>query len=235
MDTKKIVSSILYLVGIALIIICFQHFGRNLEARVNILNTVVSCFIFSLLFMNVFSPIIDLKDKSQKGIGGLGVKWFFSIGYILVAIGSMRWFNSSNAMEFNSQLIAHCIFLFLLFLGLYLSVTSSAKAEEVYVEEGLARSRVDDMKKATKDVGLRLEQLKNIQPNIFTRVSALQEQLRYLSPCNNQSALILEENYLKEMQAVRDLLYGPFDEEKIMERIKNCEVTYRERKHNYSN
>lgn len=236
MELKKIFWLLLLLIGEALIIISFLYFGKNVESEILALNIVVSSVIYGLFFIDILIPWVDFKDKSQKTIGGLGVRWFFTLLYAILAIGCMVRFNQAQPLDFNSQLIIHGILFFVLLLGFYLSFIAAEKVKQVYVEETQLRNQIDGMKKVTKELQLKLDTMQDIPSEIISRIDELQENLRFLSPCNNSSAVELEKQFIDEMR-VLDLSFSetPLNPENTISHIKNCERTYNERKQVFSN
>jgi len=237
MNTKKIIAFLLLLFGEALMIVCFLHFGRSLPNVVLTLNIVVSSIIYALYFIDIIIPWVNFKDKSQKSIGSIGLRWFFTFFYMLLAIGAIIFFNTlAPIVNIATQIIVHGVLLFLLLLGLFMAVSSSGKVQEIFMEEKKNRDRIDEMKKVTKEDQLKLDQMTNIPPDIITRMSEIHENLRYISPSDNYGAIELEGNFITQMRAVSNCLFGsPLNFDRIIENIQNCERTYKERKHFFSN
>lgn len=236
MNGKKIFSLLLVLFGEALIIFCFLHFGKNVKSEILTLNIIVSTVIYCLVFVDVIFPWVNLKDKSQKQIGSIGVRWFFTFLYLILAIGFMLFFNTAEPIHFTDQIILHCILFFLLLLGLFMAFSSSDKVREVYIEEKQNRDRIDEMKKATKELQLKLDAMNNIPPEIISRINELQENLRYLSPSNNSDALVLESKFVEELRILSNCFSdNSLNMEVVISNIKNCERTYKERKQVFSN
>jgi len=236
MNAKKIFSLLLVIFGEALIILCFLHFGRNVQTEILTLNIVVSSIIYCLLFIDIIVPWVNFKDKSQKTIGSIGLRWFFTFFYMLLAIGAMVVFNSVKPIHFTNQIIIQGILFFFLLLGFFMAFSSSDKVREVYVEEKQNRDRVDEMKKATKEVQLKIDQMKNIPTDIINKLNDLQENLRFLSPCNNSNAYELEAKFVEEMRALNGCFFDiPLNLEKINDNIQNCNRTLKERKQVFSN
>ena len=235
MNSKKIVSILLLLAGEALIIISFLIFGKNFSTEILSLNIVVSTIIYALFFIDILFPMVNFGDKSHKAIGSLGLRWFFTISYSIAAIAAMFFFNYGTPTTITIQVIIHSILVFLLLLGLFTAVSSAQKTQSIYVEEKQTRSGLEEMKKSTKRVQLKLDQMKDISNDIINSMNDLQENLRYLSPCDNPEAFELEASFLIQMKAVNDsLLITPIDDEHIIEQIENCKRTYLERKQLFS-
>lgn len=236
MNTKKIFSLLLVIFGEALLIMCFLYFGKNIQTEILTLNIVVSSLIYCLLFIDIIVPWVDFKDKSQKTIGSIGLRWFFTFSYIIVAIGAMVVFNSAKPVSFTIQIIIQGILFFFLLLGYFMAFSSSDKVSEVYVEEKQNRDRIDEMKKATKEVQMQIDHVKNIPTDIINKLNDLQENLRFLSPSNNGNAYELEAKFVEEMRVLKGCFLDiPFNLEKINDNIHNCNCTLTERKQVFSN
>lgn len=236
MKLNKLFSILILLFGEALIIFCFLHFVKSLETSIMVLNIIVTSIIYINFFIDILFPIIDLKDREQKKVVSLGIKMFFSTVYALLAITIMVVCNTIIQVGFSSQLIFQGILFFVLLLGLYLIVYAEHKTHKTFSEENQNRGRVDEMKKNTREVMLKMEQMKNIPTDIYNSVNGLFENLRFISISSNKDAIELEKNYLNEIAQLKVKLTGdPIDVEKIREIIANCERIYKERKQVYSN
>ena len=78
--------------------------------------------------------------------------------------------------------------------------------------------------------------MNNIPPEIISRINELQENLRYLSPSNNNEALVLESKFVEEVKKLSNCFSdNPLNMEVVISNIKNCERTYKERKQVFSN
>jgi hypothetical protein len=236
MNSKNIFSILLFIIGEALIILGFVHFGKNLQPDILVLNIVVTSLIYCLTFFDIFIPWLDLKDRPQRKIGSMGIRWFFTSLYLLTGVGAMIIFNTRFPIPFISQLIIQGILFFLLLLGLYLGFTSAEKVHEVYDEEQLILNNIDEMKMTTKELQLKLDRMKDIPADVVSRINDLQENIRFLSPCNNSRASELERKFVAEMRQLNDCFDDiPLNIAKIQDNIKNCERTYKERKQVFSN
>jgi len=236
MDAKKIFSVFLLIIAETLVIICFLYFGNNLDSKILTLNICVTSIILLILYFDIILPRIDLKDKAQKAIGTLGVKGVVGFIYMFLSIGAMISFNINEPVVFYTQLIVHGILFLFLGIGMYYIMSLSDKVLEVYTEEKKNRGHVDEMKNITKEVRLKIDQMKEIPALVTERINALQDNLRFLSSTDNQEAFLLESSYVNEMKKVWDSLFDtPLNFDKIFELINNCERVYKERKQQYSN
>ena len=224
MNTKKTVPILLLLLGEILIITCFLYFGKNFETKLLTLNIIISSVIYSLYFIDIFIPIVDFNDKSQKAIGSLGIRWFCTLLYTFIAIGLMIRFNIIKPVDLTTQIIIHLILIFLLLFGLFFAIASKHKVHEIYIEEYSNRNRVEEIMKALKDIQLKLGQTNNIPKEINTRINNLQESLRFISPSNNIEAIELESKFLIDIKNLKESLFStPYNSEKTNEEIINCE------------
>jgi len=236
MDTKKLFSIFLLICAEALVIICFLYFGHNLDSKILAINICVTSIILLLLYADIVLPRINLKDKTQKAIGVLGVRGFVAFIYMFFAIGAMITFNINKPVDIYTQLIVHGVLLLILGVGLYYTIAVSDKVVEVYTAEKMNRGRVDEMKKMTKEVQLKLDRMKNVPVAVTEKICALQDNLRFLSPTDNADAISLESDFLNEMKTLWNSLFNiPPDYDQINEQIRNCERVYKERKQQYSN
>jgi len=230
-NIKKIISVLLALFGEAFLIVGFLYFGQDVQSAILTLNIIVSSIIYGLWFIYLIVPWLNLRDESQRAVGSIGLRWFVTFFYALFAIGTMIVFNTVKPINFTGQLIIHGILFFLLLSGMYTALSSSEQVEGVYVEEKRNRSGIDNMRKSTNEVQLRIDAMKDIPTDIVAKITVLQEQLRFLAPCNNDNAFELEKKFVGEIKALNDcFLETPQNFEKINENVRNCERTYMERK-----
>ncbi|MFZ4546367.1 MAG: hypothetical protein ACOYN4_02975 [Bacteroidales bacterium] len=236
MNSNKTFTMLLLLFGEALIIVSFLYFGQNLDTNVLALDIVISSVLYALFFPDIIVPMVDFNDKSQKTIGSLGLRWFVTSLYMIFSLGAIAIFLFVKPIGFYSQLILHSILLFLFILGIYMSTASSQRVHAVYSEEKLTRDHLGEMTKVTKDVMLKLEQMKDIPTEITSRLTILHENLRFISPCHTNDAYALESSFQDQMNVVMDSLFDiPINHDKIIENIQSCERTYKERKQMFAN
>ena len=236
MKNKHLFSVLLILVGEALIITSWIFFGSSIDSNVLTLDIIVSSIIYSLFFIDALFPMLDFKEKSQKIVGSLGIRWFITTIYNVLAIGAMVVFLFIKPIDINGQILIQAIFLFVLLIGLYSASTSSEKVEEIFLDESQKFNRLTINKKTVEKLQFKLFQLKNIPPEIISGIADLYEELQYISPCNNPESIELEENLLKEVKAINDSLFEiPLNSIRILEKISLCQRICHARKLIYSN
>lgn len=236
MDTKKILSWIALIGGEAIIIAAFILFKGGLADNIFVLNIVVFSLIYGLFFVDVLVPWIDLTDKSQKKIGSLGLRWFFTWLYAIVAITAMLVGNLVFQWSFSFQIILHSILLFLLILGFVASITSSDKVKEVNRQETLNRSGILEMKNAMRNLKDKMNDLSSLPESFITRVNELEKSLRFISPSNSNEAYDLEHTFTNVIHEITFAISDySMNEEKIENNLKKAERIYQNRKSIYSN
>jgi hypothetical protein len=235
MNNKRATAFLLFLFGEALIITAFVYFGRSLPAAIIALNIAVTSIIYSLYFAGLILPRIDFSDKSQKAVGSLGVRTFFVLFYTVCAIGLMWRFNLYLTTPFDTQLIFQAILFFILCLGMYFASVAAQKTKDVYETESVCRANPDAIRKAANDALLKLKALQDAPQDVVLRLSEFQENLRFISPANDDEAANLETDLLSEINNLGNYIrQNPFDHDKIIATLKTCELIYQQRKQIYA-
>ena len=235
MDIRKILSWVALLGGEAIIITAFIFFKSDSADNIGVLNIVISSLIYGLFFVDILVPWVDLADNSQKKVGSLGLRWFFTWLYAVSAIALMFIVSLGN-LDFKWSLILQCILLFLLVLGFIASLTASDKVEEVYQQELQNRNGINEMKSAMRDLKDRMSGVTGLPDSFKTRINSLEEDLRFVSPANNEEAYGLEKSF---SNIVSDISFAISDfqmnEEVIESNLKKLERIFQNRKLVYSN
>ncbi|MDR1882801.1 MAG: hypothetical protein LBR26_08485 [Prevotella sp.] len=235
MDIKKILSWIALLGGEAIIIAAFILLRGDLTDHVLVLNIVVSSLIYGLFFIDILVSWIDFGDKSQKRVGSIGLRWFFTWSYAILAVATMILSSLVFDFTFAVLLIIHAALLFLLLLGFISVFTSSDKVQEVYLKENANRSRIAEIKRAITSLKDKMNDSSNLPESFINRINALEENVRFISPTNNQEAHDLEEQFIT---TINDMAFAvsnfSMNEERIESSLKKCERICQNRKNMYS-
>jgi hypothetical protein len=236
MSIKTIFSWLLLLFGEIIIVTAFILFRGNTSDDIFILNIVVSSIIYGLFFCNYRAPWIDFNDKTQRQIGALGISWFATWFYAIFAIATMLLANLELQFVFTTQLIIHCILLFILLLWLLLAQHSADKVKEVYEQQTANRNGIIEMKKAVNQLKDKMSETTGMPVDFTRRINALDESLRFISPTENEEAHSLENSFIETVNAIRSALTDySLNTEQIEINIKKCERIYQNRKQIYSN
>lgn len=235
MDTKKILSWIAFLLGEALIITTFILFRGSLSDNILVLNIVVTNIIYGMFFIDILVPWINLNDKSQKTVGSLGVRWLVTWLYNIGTIAVMILANVAYEWSFSLQLIIHGALFFMLLLGFAAAFYSSDKVDKIYGQETANRSEINEMKTAMRNLKERMSGLPGLPDYFINRINMLEENIRFISPANNQDAKEMEHTFIK---TVNDIVFAApnfsMNEEAILNNIKKLEIILQNRKQVYS-
>ncbi len=235
MDKKRIFSILLFIFGVFLIIVSFLHFGNNMPPEVKALNIVVTSVIYGLFFVDILISPVRLDDQSQKNIGSMGVRWFFTFCYTLSAIGVMIYFNNKENASIGDQLIIQSILFFLLLLGLYFSFSSARRTLHVYEREKESFDGINEMKNVISNLQMKMDTMKDLPQEFISAINIIQEDIRYMSPSLHQEAVELETQFIHEIEQLADCLSAtPLRMEKIEELAKSSQKILKKRKQAYS-
>jgi hypothetical protein len=235
MNTKKILSWIALLLGEAIIIAAFLLFRGNMSDNILVLNIIVTNIIYGLFFIDILVPFVDFDDKSQKEIGSLGVRWFFTGLYVIAAIVVMILANVAYVWILSLQIIIHGVLFFMLLLGFIVAFHSSEKVEEVYGKETVNRSGINEMKIAMRNLKDKMNGSPDLPVYFITQINILEENIRFISPTNTQEGQELERMFAKTANEIAYAVSNfSMNEEAIKINIKKLEITIHNRKQVYS-
>jgi len=231
MSTKKIISWLLLLFGEAIIITSFILFRGTIPDNILVLNIVVSSIIYGLFFVDILVPWVDLKDKSQKRVGSLGLRWFVTWVYAIVAIAVMTGGNVVYEFTFTTQLIIQFILLFCLLLGLLGTAFASDKVEQVYEQQTINRSGMIEMSNAMRRLNEKVDEIRNFPPHFTRRIKMMEENLRFLAPSDKQEAHELEHSFVETVENMAFVISDlTINKEQIELNLKKLERLYQNRK-----
>lgn len=199
---QKILSWIAFAGGEIILLVAFRLWGAGLPDDIRILDTVVSMLILALFFVDLLIPWVDWRGGSQKRLGSLGLRWFFTWLYAIAAIAVMLLCQKLFGAEFYTQLLIQVVLIIGLVLGFSAAVGASSKVEEIHGRE----ARLLDGRREMADAARRLQELAaetDALPGEFrTRIDRLVEELRFVAPCPTQEAAALEEEFLETLRTV---------------------------------
>lgn len=234
---KKISAVILLLIGELILVYSIFHFRSSLDEKNLYLIIGVSSIVYFLLFSDLLFAWVNLKDQSQKQIGSIGIKWFFIFAYVVSSIGLLFIFNASKAYPkpFDIQVIVQAVLLFLLLIGLYFSLSAAEIVKNVYTEQLQNKSLLVELKKTSKNIQNQIRKKEGIPHNLISKLSELDDNLRFISPSDNTEAHTLEQSLIEEMGKINNEIKQLSPSiENVASSIEDCEVIYQERKSIYS-
>lgn len=236
MNTNKLLSWLLWLMGEAIIIAAFILFRGKLATDILVVNIVVSGIIYGLFFIDILIPWVDFKDRSHKRVGAIGLRWFVTWFYAVLAIAVMILGNVVYDWSFTTQLLIQIGLLFILLLGMLGVLSASNKVHEVYIAQTASMSRVADMKNAVNSLKDKIYNTKDLPIKFTDRIAALEDNVRYLSPTDNRQAYELEQKFIDTIHTIEVALTNySLNEEQIENNLNTCERIFQNRKQLYSN
>lgn len=236
MSTKTLFSYLLLFFGEAIIITAFILFRGETTTDVLTLNIVVSSIIYGLFFVDIIVPWVDFENKPQKRVGSLGLRWFVTWMYAILAITVMIVGNSVYHFSFSTQIIIHLALLFFVLLGLFGASQTSKVVGDVHQVETANRNGILEMKQAIGSLKDKINLSPNIPQSFIDKIHILEENVRYLSSINNKNALELEQSFIETIHEIGFALSDySLNEERIESNLKKCERIFQSRKQMYSN
>ena len=203
---QKILTWVALLGTEAIVFAGFRIWGGALPADIRGLNMVVAMLIVALFFVDLLLPWVDWKDRSGRQIGAIGVRWFVTGLYTILAIGAMLVGNLWLELSFEAQLLLQCLLLVGLILGLVALLGVSAKVRQTHFREEMAQSGRLGMVQVILQLQDTICQTPGLPDEMLQRVNALSEELRYLAPCRTAEAVELERRFEEIVLAVEAAL-----------------------------
>lgn len=231
------VGWILGILGQGLILLAFllilpdEIFGLE---SIKWLDFGVLSIVYWLWISNFTLSPLNLRDPSQKGIGGLGIKWIGSIFYTLFALGfaiaCMFYAVEGTVLAFKWQILAQGVILFFLFVMLFNSAVSMDKVEEVYHAEKEKKEGKKNVRNSLQNLAFMMESRR--APGAATaRVKNLNEEARFLTPSDSDAAVEIENRIADCCEAIMLALTDvEINSRRIEELSEQLEMNFRMRK-----
>lgn len=181
--TRKILSYLALVICEAVMIAAFILYGGNMPVETMVLDIVVCTILLGLLFFDLLRP---WRDPHTARVGSMGVRWFMTIVYALLALGTMIVLNGGR---FSTQLLVHGALLALLLLGMAAALRTKEQIVAVGDNEQKQVADRDAVKKAWSALLEKMADMDNFPDAIRGRVQRMVEELRYLTPTNNEEAM----------------------------------------------
>lgn len=189
--------AVLALIGQALIITAFLVLGAGLPTSIICLDTAVISIVYWLLLWSFAMKPVDIDEKTQRKVGGLGIKWTVTSLYAIFAIGFMivcglMALCGDETVPFKWQIIVQACFLFLLLLGLLASFNAADYTAEVHAREATRRRGKSDIRQCLSELQSTADLTPGVPEDIRVRIRNLHDTTRYLAPVNTSEARDLD-------------------------------------------
>jgi hypothetical protein len=235
MKLKNLYLILFLLLGEGIIIVSFNHFGKEIHPDILTSNIIVASVIFCLCALELMNPIINLNDETQADIGGIGIRWVFLFIFIFGSIAVIAYSLVNKNTDLITFWLIESILLMVLTLGLYFSRTVTEKVSQVYHEEKKLRSQLLEIKACIDDLKFVGQIEGKLNQNDQNALNELLENLRYLSPSNNAKAAELEAAILLELQMLKSEFSKVGQIQNTNAILGRCDLLYKQRKQLYSN
>ena len=231
MKLSKLLFWLLLPIGEAIIVTCFLLFSK-LPTNITVLNICVSSVVYLMMFIGIKPGWIDLNDKSQKQVGGLGISWTAFTLYSIAAVAVMLLANLSFRWGFSLQLIIQIILVFFLAISLFWQGLANNKVEEVYNQETALKAGVAEIKKAIKSLKDNISITPGLPQDFVKKIDEINEEITYLRPSNNDDAASAEESILNHIHEIEIMINNfQLNENNINLVVQKLEIAVNNRKH----
>lgn len=234
MNAKTILQWAAFVVGEAILVAAFFLWRGDAQTSVFALNLTVSTVIYFMSFVDILFPWLKTGDKSHRIFGSLGIRWFATGLYSVLAIAAMIVAGVVFDWNFEVQLIIQGVLLFLLLLGFVAVANSSDKVAKVFEEQEALKSGVLKIKDAVSKL-LEESIATGLPEDVVSQVSDLNDEIRYISPSNNPEAAELEAQLLSAVSKIRSEISNyRLNEKNISEDLSAAKRICKKRKSVYS-
>lgn len=223
-------SILLWLLGEAMILLGFYLYNEGNIRNPLILKMIVSSVIFTVFIMSLFR---DSAILAKRGVSK-GMKWFFTITYILLSISAMLYFEFFNPVDLLTQTIVQSIFLAVLALGMWGAFNSSKKNSSDRKYEKMEQRQLMMIRNVLDVARSRAERTSAVPSSLVNELIELQEEVRVMAPANEYVALKMEGNIMMEVnRIVQCLKMNPPDLNVLQNSVKHCYKLIREFRNTY--
>ena len=225
---------IVLIAGLALIFTGFFLFVPQ-EKRNDVFwfDLATVCLVFlvsSLTELGLFGINFDF----EKQIGGLGIRLAYIRLYSLFAIAIIA-ISYFGEIHFRYQLFFQLLAAFILLIGYFFSHLSSGKAVSVQAEQDMERKGKDEILRALNQFEILFTGDSTKWTGEKQKINFLKEDVRYLSPSNNQSAADIDSEIASTIQQAyaiaRNKNEGGIE---VFSLLNKCEELLKLRKNTYS-
>ena len=225
---------IVLIAGLALIFTGFFLFVPQ-EKRNDVfwLDLATVCLVFlvsSLTELGLFGINFDF----EKQVGGLGIRLVYIrfYSFLAIAIIAIGYFAE---VQFRYQLFFQLLAAFILLIGYFFSHLSSGKAVSVQAEQDIERKGKDEILRALNQFDILFTGNSGKWEGEKQKINFLKEDVRYLSPTNNQSAADIDSEIASTIQQA----YAKAKEKneggtEVFSLLNKCEELLKLRKNTYS-
>ena len=232
---KTVLSWVSFALGIVLIVCGWFLWGDSSNTGIFTQNIVVSVIVYVVLSIDLLIAWNKPEDKSQRRIGNTGLRWSVLFIYALAAILILVITEKKDA-TLEVRLFLQGAALVVLIVGYALMAHSASNIGKVDEQQRVDIAGVDKMRREIR--GLYNDVLDNgtVPQDIIANITLISEELRFVSPSNNEEAKELERQFVDIVGRARMMTLSPtIDCDALAKVIARAMRTMKERKSIYSN
>jgi hypothetical protein len=147
--------------------------------------------MYAVVFVPSFFPP-SLKIKNIGKISAYAIMWVFIIIYLCGSIGLLVYVNS-HVYKIPTVIIIHCVLLFLIAIGLDISLFTTSHTAAVQSEEDQSMSIIETLRNTSAALELSANRLGSEHDDVKKRIRNIADDLRYLSSSDTPEASALEQ------------------------------------------
>ena len=208
MNAKSIYKTLVILLGYGLVIAGFVLLGAGLDNKVKTLDIIASCLIITQFMEFTLFPLVNLNSPDHKEIGMMGlhltsINTCCALSLVLMVCGIIY------DIPFLYQLIGQLAILFLLLLGRLATLHAGEKTARIYNKERQALNGKEMLKGEMEAFLFELGRNSEFDTSHISRLQAINESLRFITPSNAPEASALESQIVVSIDELRIMSRQP--------------------------
>lgn len=160
--------------------------------------------MYIVFFLPFFFPMFRVSDFSGK-IPALPVLWLGIIVYIIASTAVIILLKTVPAFTFNIAIVVQSILVFLFLIVIYISFFAVSRTVRVAEEEKAIRRPTGDIKAKALSLALSADRLGSEYEKAQKILKAAFDDIKYLSPVNNNAGNEVEEKIFRSLLVLEEL------------------------------
>jgi small-conductance mechanosensitive channel len=216
---NRTASVLSWLLGEAILLAAFLYFGTNVAQSILLVNAAVSSIIWTVFMMCLFR---NPQEHLKRGVGN-GMKWFFTLTYGGMALGTMLYFYYLNPVDLLTQIVVQLIFVSVLLLGMLGTFKPARKTETNSKYLKMEHNQLMMMRNVIGVARTRADRRAELPSEIRQDIAYLQEESARMVPRNEYVALKMEGRIMLEMNEILACLkMQVVDLKRLRYALKHC-------------
>lgn len=202
MNKRTAIGIIVFILIEACIISCFVHFWpAKGDSSVLVIDILVSTIIWGAFSIDIFRPLMD-DEKHPRQVGSLGLRWFTSCCYAVLAILIMVLAGLFHWPPFICG-VAQVVALVLLILGFWSASHAGDKVQQVAQLEGEKLAGRATMAAAVRQLKNEAALSPQVPQYVKAKIDEFADEMRYVTPSSDAEAQALERQFADQADSIR--------------------------------